>query len=136
VLLKLLDYAVEIWIAAAKAPCEPVSTALRDRLAVSNHFELTRATRCGHRVNVKACLDQGHEPRDLGVVVVSCRAMNDFDLHASFIVHRVNGWKRRLICIREFCALRRASMPSSNSLGLDQPLSKPLQAVVTGREAR
>jgi hypothetical protein len=46
VLLELLDYAFEIWIAGAKGPCEPVAAALGNPFAVSDHLELTGLT--GH----------------------------------------------------------------------------------------
>jgi hypothetical protein len=81
VLLKLLDHAVEIGIAGAKAPCEPVSTALDNRLPVGDYVELTGLARGTDGVNVQALLDEGHETRDLGVIVLSRRAVNDFNLH-------------------------------------------------------
>jgi len=81
VLLELLDHAIEIGIAGAKAPCEPVPTALGNPLAVSDHLELTGLTRCSDGFNVEALLDEGHETRDLGLVVLSRRAVNDLDLH-------------------------------------------------------
>jgi hypothetical protein len=109
--LKLLDYAVEIRIATAKAPRKPVSTALGYRLAVSNHLELTGAARLGYRVDVKAFLDKGREPRDLGLIVVSGWAMNDFDPHSSFIVHPLKRLEEEVKGSRirntEFQALRR-----------------------------
>jgi len=43
VLLELLDHVIEIGIAGAKAPCEPVPTALGYPLAVSDNLELTGA---------------------------------------------------------------------------------------------
>jgi hypothetical protein len=45
VLLKLLDHAIEIGIAAAKAACEQIPAALGNLLAVRNYLELTRLTR-------------------------------------------------------------------------------------------
>jgi len=41
VLRELLDHTFEIRIAGAKAPCEPVPTALGNLLAVRDHLELT-----------------------------------------------------------------------------------------------
>ena len=81
-LLELLDHAIEIGITGAKAPCEPVSAALGNPLAVSNHFELTGLARRRHGINVEALFDEGHETRDLGPVVLSRRAVNDLDLHS------------------------------------------------------
>jgi hypothetical protein len=85
VLLELLDHAIEIGIAGTKAPCEPVPTALGNPLAVSDHLELTGLTRRNHGFNVEALLDEGHETRDLGLVVLSRRAVNDLDLHSVLI---------------------------------------------------
>ncbi len=86
VLLKLLDHAIEIGITGAKAPGERVPAALGNPLAVSDNLELTGLT--GHKdgFSVEALLDEGHETRDLGLVVLSRRAVNDLDLHPSRIV--------------------------------------------------
>ncbi len=81
VLLELLDHAVEVGVAGAKAPCEPVSTALGYPLAVSDNLELTVLTRRNDGFNVQAILNEGHETRDLGFIVLSRRAVNDLDLH-------------------------------------------------------
>jgi hypothetical protein len=42
---ELLDHAIEIGIAGAKAPCEPISTSLNNLLAVRDNLELTGLTR-------------------------------------------------------------------------------------------
>jgi hypothetical protein len=80
-LLELLDHAVEIGIAGTKAPCEPVPTALGNPFAIGDNLELTRLPRLNDGFNVEVLLDEGHETRDLGFVVLSCRAVNDLDLH-------------------------------------------------------
>ncbi len=88
VFLKLFDHAIEIGITGAKASCEPVPTALGNPLAVREHLELTGLTRCNDSVNVQALLDEGRETRDLDLVVLSRRTVNDFDLHfAPICVH-------------------------------------------------
>lgn len=79
--LELLNHAFEIGIARAKAPCEPVPTALGDFLAIGENLELTGSPRLRDRVNTKPLVDEGHETRDLGPVVQSCGAMNDLNLH-------------------------------------------------------
>ena len=79
--LQLLDYAIQIRIARAKAPRDPVPAALGDPLAVSDDLELTGLSRRKDDFNIEALLDKGHETRDLGLVVLSCRAVNDLDLH-------------------------------------------------------
>jgi len=78
---ELLDHAIEIGIARAKAPCQPIPTALGNLLAVSDNLELTGLPRRNDGFNVEAILDEGHETRDLGLVVLSCRAVNNLDLH-------------------------------------------------------
>jgi hypothetical protein len=80
-LLELLDHAIEIGIAGAEAPREPVPTALGNPLAVSDDLELTGLPRRNDGFNVEALFDEGRETRDLGLVVLSCRAVNDLDLH-------------------------------------------------------
>ena len=80
---ELLNHFFQIWITGPKAPREPVSAALCNSFAVGYHVELAGLARCADRVNVQALLDQGHETRDLGTVVLSRWTMNDFDLHTA-----------------------------------------------------
>ena len=80
-LRELLDHTFEIGIAGAKAPCEPVPTALGNLLAVRDHLELTELTRRKDGFNAEARFDEGHETRDLDLVVLSRRTVNDLDLH-------------------------------------------------------
>jgi hypothetical protein len=81
-LLELFDHLIEIGIAGSKAPCEPVPTALGNPLAINDNLELTDLPRLNDGFNIEAVLDEGHETRDLGLVVLSCRAMNDLDLQS------------------------------------------------------
>jgi len=78
---ELLDHAIEIGIARAKAPCQPIPTAVGNPLAISDNLELTGLPRRNDGFNVEALLDEGHETRDLGLVVLSRWAVNDLDLH-------------------------------------------------------
>jgi hypothetical protein len=80
-LSELLDHAIEIGIARAEAPSEPIPTALGNPLAISDNLELTGLPRRNDGFNAEALLDEGHETRDLGLVVLSCRAVNDLNLH-------------------------------------------------------
>ena len=80
-LVELFDQAIEIGVPSSKFPREPISSALGNPLAVRDHLELTGLTRCNDGFNVQALLDEGRETRDLGIVVASGRAVNDFDLH-------------------------------------------------------
>jgi hypothetical protein len=77
----MFDDSFKVGIARAKAPCEPVAAAPGNPFAVSDHLELTGLTGCNDGFNVEVLFDQGHETRDLGLVVVSCRAVDDLDLH-------------------------------------------------------
>ena len=78
---ELIDQAIEIGIASAKAPRKPVPPALGYPLAISDNLELTCLSRLTHGLNIQALLDWGHETRNLGLVVLSCWAVNDLDLH-------------------------------------------------------
>lgn len=80
-LLKLLDHCVEIGIASAKLPCEPVPAPLSNPFAVRDHLELTGLTGRKDGIDSQALLDQGHETRDVSLVVLSRWAVNDFDFH-------------------------------------------------------
>lgn len=87
--LKPLHYVIQIGVAGAKAPCEPVSAALGNGLAIGDDLKLASLTWLCRRVDAEAFLDEGREPRDLLLITVSCRAVNDFDLHIRFMLHRV-----------------------------------------------
>ena len=79
--LKLFDHAVEVRVAGAESPRQQVSAAFRDLLSIGNHIELTGLARCDHRFDAEARSDEGHETRDLGLIVLSRWAVNDFDSH-------------------------------------------------------
>ena len=81
-LRELLDHTMEIGIAGAKSAREPVATPFGNCLAVHDHVELTGRAGRTDGVNIQALLDEGHETRDLGLVVLSSRAVNDLDLHS------------------------------------------------------
>jgi hypothetical protein len=81
-LLELLNHAIEIGIAGAKASCEPVSAALRNTLAVGDYLKLTGLPRRNHGFNAEPLLDEGRETRDLSLVVLSRWAGNYLDLHS------------------------------------------------------
>ena len=81
-LLKLVNHIIEIGIAGAEASGQPVSTALGDPLAVSENFELTGLPGRKDGFNVEALLEEGHEARDLSLVVLSRRAVHNFNLHS------------------------------------------------------
>lgn len=79
---KQLNHVVQIGIASAEASGEPISTAPGNLLAVGNYVKLTSLSRANHGYDAEALVYEGHETRDLGFVVLSGRAGNDFDLHS------------------------------------------------------
>ena len=81
-LLELLNHSFQIGIPGAELPCEPVSTAFGDFLAVGDHLKLAFPAMRNHGVNAEPLLDEGRETRDLGLVVLSGRAGKYFDLHS------------------------------------------------------
>ena len=92
-LLELRDHALEIGIAGAKAPRQPVPTALGNPLAISENLELAGLPRLKDSFHIETLLDEGHETRDLGFVVLSCRAVHDLNLHRfSNLLHRATWW--------------------------------------------
>lgn len=111
-LLEPSDDTLEIRIATAKAPSEPVPAALDDLPTVREYIELALLTRRRHGIKVEAVLNEGHETRDLGLVVLSGRAVDDLDLHWTStlsyrVVNRRLGWpqhegaERQLNCTTE-----------------------------------
>jgi hypothetical protein len=71
----------EIGIAGAKTTRKPVSSALGDPLTVRNYIELAALPGRKNDFNVQLFFDERHETRDLCPVVLSRRAVNDFDFH-------------------------------------------------------
>jgi hypothetical protein len=72
--LQLIHHAVEIGITAAKHPCEPVSAAFGNFLAIRDDIKLARIAGRNDSINAESLLDHGHETRDLGFVVSSSGA--------------------------------------------------------------
>ena len=71
VLFDQIDHAVEVRVARAEAPGEPVPTATRDRLIISDDVELVGAAGREHGIDIETLLDEGRETRSLGLVVLS-----------------------------------------------------------------
>jgi hypothetical protein len=109
VFLKLFDHVLEIGITGAKAPRKPVATALGNFLAVGEDFELTSLTGRNDSINVQALLDEGRETRDLGVVVLSGRTVNDFNLHLDLPSDSRRTQRRQGFVELWDCELRRQS---------------------------
>jgi hypothetical protein len=85
VLFDHIDHAVEVRIARAEAPGQPVPTATHDCLIISDDVELAGATGREHGIDVEALLDEGRETRSLGLVVLSGRAVLNLDIHLGSI---------------------------------------------------
>lgn len=80
-LLQFLDHAFQIRIPGTEAPRKPVSASFRDLLPIRHNIELARLSRHKRYFHIQPALDQVHETRDLYLVVLSSRAVNDFNLH-------------------------------------------------------
>lgn len=78
---EFLHDGLQLRIACAKVPREPVPAPPGDRLAIGDYVELTCLARSGNCVYAEPLFDQGHETRGLVCIAVSGRAVNDFDLH-------------------------------------------------------
>jgi hypothetical protein len=78
---ELLHHTIEIRISCAKAPCEPVSAALGNGLAIGDHLKLAGCAGPNRSVNAEPLLDEGRETRDFGFVILSRRAGDNLDLH-------------------------------------------------------
>ena len=72
---------IEIRVAGAESPRQPVPAALGDRLAVHDHLELALRPGKRHDVDTETLSDEGHETRDLGFVVLSRRAGTYLNFH-------------------------------------------------------
>lgn len=70
-----------IGIASAEFACEPIATTRCDGLAVREYVELAGFAGGTNGFDSEATFDEGRETRDLGNVVVSGGAVNDFDFH-------------------------------------------------------
>jgi hypothetical protein len=80
--LELLNDAIGIGVAGAKASGKPVSTAAHDSLAIGEHFKRTSLAGRNDGINAEPLFDQGHETRDLGFVVLSRRAGTYLNFHS------------------------------------------------------
>src|SRR5882757_7168777 len=70
-LLYLIDHALEIGIAGAKAPGKPIAATLDNVLAIGEYIKLAGLARRNHGLQAQPLLDQGRETRGLGLIVSS-----------------------------------------------------------------
>jgi len=80
--LNQLNKFTQVWIARPETTCEPVSSAPGNPLSVSKYVELTSLARRNDGCYAQPLFYEGRETRGLGLVVLSRRAGNDFDLHS------------------------------------------------------
>ena|SRR6478736_7277780 len=81
-LIKLVNHAVQIRIAGAKASGEPVSAALHDSLTIGQHFKLAGLARRNHGFNTEPLFNHGRETRSLGLVALSRGAGAYLNFHS------------------------------------------------------
>jgi hypothetical protein len=77
----LLNHAIQIRIASAKASGEPVASALHHCLAIGQNFKLSGLSRRNHGVDTKPLFNQCRETRDLSFIVPSRGAGKYLNLH-------------------------------------------------------
>jgi hypothetical protein len=81
-ILKQRNHFVEIGVASAEAPSEPVSTPLGNLLAVGHHVKLTSRAGSEQCCDAEALFYEGRETRDLGFIVLSGWTGDDFNFHS------------------------------------------------------
>jgi hypothetical protein len=77
----LLNHAIQIRIASAKASGEPVASALHHCLAIGQNFKLSGLSRRNHGINSQPLFNQCRETRDLSFIVPSRGAGKYLNLH-------------------------------------------------------
>jgi hypothetical protein len=104
-ILQLLHHTIQIRIAGAKTPGEPVSAALYYSLTIGQHFKLASLAWGNHGINAQPLLNQGHETRDLGFVVLSRGAGTYLNLHSVLQVDGAGSSDQRYQCksVISFC---------------------------------
>jgi hypothetical protein len=90
-LLKLVNQAVQIRIARAKASGKPVAAALYDCLPIGQHFKLAGLAWRNHGINSKPLFNYGRETRSLSFVISSRGAGTYLNFHSG-----PPGWFRRV----------------------------------------
>lgn len=85
-LLQKVHNTLEVRVPEPEAASDEVPATLCDGASVDKNVELALATRCPNRVDSDTALDQGREPRDLGLVVVSSGTVDDLNLHPRLLL--------------------------------------------------
>jgi hypothetical protein len=81
-LLKLINHAIQIRIACAKASGEPVAAAIGNYLPISQDRKLAGFTGRNHGIDSEPLFNHGRETRDLGLVVPSSWAGTYLNFHS------------------------------------------------------
>ena len=79
--LERIHYAFEVRITHAEAAGKPIPAAARNHFTVGDHVELTGIAGHQNRVDIQPLFDESRETRGPGCILLSRRAMMDFDLH-------------------------------------------------------
>jgi hypothetical protein len=80
-LLQLVNHAIQIRIACAKASGKPVAAALCNHLTIGQHCKLAGFAGYNHGIDSEPFFNQGRETRDLGFIVSSRRAGTYLNFH-------------------------------------------------------
>lgn len=81
-LLQLVNHAIQVRIAGAKASGEPVPAALHHFLAIGQDVKLAGLSRRYYGINAQPIFNHGRETRSLGFVALSRRAGTYLDFHS------------------------------------------------------
>jgi hypothetical protein len=97
-LLQLINHAIQIGIACAKASGEPVAAAFYNWLSISQHRKLAGFARCNYGINSEPFLNHGCETRSFGFVALSRRAGTYFYFHPFLQIVRDRFTDQRYQC--------------------------------------
>ena len=84
---QLLDHIIEIRITSTEFSRNPVTASFSDCLAVDDYLKLASITWLSECLNLEFCFNEGHETRNLGLIIFSRGAINYFDFHLVYILH-------------------------------------------------
>jgi hypothetical protein len=97
-LLKLVNHAIQIGVAGAKASGEPVAAALHHFFAIGQHVKLARLARRNHGINAQPLLNHGRETRSLDLIALSRGAGTYLNFHAVLQIVGSGGSDQRCQC--------------------------------------
>ena len=86
ILLERVDDTLQIRITQPEAAREKIAATSGDQFPVGKNVELALAAWGADGLNSETTLDEGRETRDLGLIVASCGAVDDLNLHALLLL--------------------------------------------------